>query len=269
MAEQPQVVDMVDAIGANAGAIPKGTKKVAIYLTGSGGVAWTNADVARLNQDDPELQTIVRIDQANQSTEIFHQVAYLIVDIEPGAATLTDAIRIAKARQQLGLRTCFYFFRAEEQAVRDAAAGNGLHVDYWAAYWDLDREQAIAQLGQRGVVAVQWASPTSNPHTLVPGTNRTIASLNVDLSVTLANWPSPVAHTARPPKKHRVKRVVKKLRKLHPKVATSSIASAVTAALLAIAAQDGAHITQVEKCAITTAVVLVVGYLTPSRSAIP
>ena len=48
---------MLDAIGANAGAIPAGTKKVAIYLTGSGGIQWSNADVEKLTHDDPELES--------------------------------------------------------------------------------------------------------------------------------------------------------------------------------------------------------------------
>ena len=269
MAEQPQVVDMIDAIGANAGAIPAGTKRVAIYLTGSGGVAWTNADVAKLTKDDPQLQSVIRIDQANQSTNVFPQVAFIVVDIEPGAANIPEAVRIASARKQIGLRTGLYFFRAEENALRQAVTAAGLddHVDYWAAYWDLDRDRAIMMLGHRGVKAVQWASPTSNPDTLVPGTSRTLRELNVDLSVTLADWPQPLP--ARPAKKTHVppvvKKVVHKVKRPHPKVVSGSLAGGVAAAVITYLRQHGVHLTSAETGGLDLAVVYLIGYFTPSK----
>lgn len=264
MAEQTHVVDMIDAIGANAGAIPKGTKRVAIYLTGSGGVAWTNADVRQLTKDDPQLQSVIRIDQANQSSDIFPQVSYIVVDIEPGAANIPEAIRIAVGRKALGLRTGLYYFRAEEGALRGAVAAAGLesHVDYWAAYWDLDREQAIAALGHNGIKAVQWASPSSNPDTLVPGTRRTLREANVDLSVSLADWPSKLSIKP-PPPWHRHK---------PPKppvhITAAGVAGVITAAVLAYANAHGAHITHLngqESGMIDLASALLVGYITHAK----
>ena len=171
------VVDMLDATGVNAGRIPRGTKRVAIYLTGSGGIAWTNADVTRLVEDDPELQTVYRIVQANNAGDVYLQVKTLVIDIEPGAATLGVAIEIAKTRAAHGLRTAFYYFKAEEAAVRSAVTTAGLesHVDYWLADWNYTRDEAIGLLGQHGIVAVQY----SNGH-------------YYDYSVTLADWPTPV-----------------------------------------------------------------------------
>ena len=61
------------------------------------------------------------------------------------------------------------------------------HVDvrsvYWReANWDLSRAQALVRLdGLR--YAVQWASPTSNPETLIPGTQTTLSEANLDLNV--------------------------------------------------------------------------------------
>jgi hypothetical protein len=37
---------------------------------------------------------------------------------------------------------------------------------------------------------VQWAAPQSNPDTLIPGSNRTLAEGNCDLSVTAPAWMS-------------------------------------------------------------------------------
>ena len=58
--------------------------------------------------------------------------------------------------------------------------------------------------GQNGpfpVKAVQWASPSSNPGTLVPGTGLTLTQANCDLSVADKSWPSvppPPLHTSAP-----------------------------------------------------------------------
>jgi hypothetical protein len=168
------VVDMLDAIGANAGAIPAGTKKVAIYLTGSGGIQWTNADVEKLQHDDPELELVLRIDQANV-VNVFHAVKYLVIDIEPGAASLPIAIEIVRGRKALGLRTCLYVFEAELAQVRAAVAANGLVdvVDYWEAHWGIGRAAGVALLGQNGIKAVQYQNGS-----------------RYDYSVTLADWPN-------------------------------------------------------------------------------
>ena len=37
-------------------------------------------------------------------------------------------------------------------------------------------------------MAVQWASPTSNPNTIVPGGTQTLADANIDISVTIPSW---------------------------------------------------------------------------------
>ncbi|MGZ6570482.1 MAG: hypothetical protein ACXVHB_05865 [Solirubrobacteraceae bacterium] len=196
MAELVQIVDMLDTIGANAANIPAGTKKVAIYLTGGGGIAWSNADVAKLQHDDPELQVVVRIDQSNSLLVL---PVYLVKDIEPGASTIAVAIEEARKRAAAGLRTCLYTFEADMGAVRAAVAAAGLEarIDYWVADWNLTRAEAIARLQRDPTLkAIQWASPSSNPHTLVPGTGRTLAQANIDLSVTRADWPAAPA----PPK---------------------------------------------------------------------
>jgi hypothetical protein len=59
------------------------------------------------------------------------------------------------------------------------------------ADWSLSEAEAAKILTTSGdypVVAVQWASPTSNPNTLVPGSHLTLSEANVDLSITVASW---------------------------------------------------------------------------------
>lgn len=178
-------VDMLDAIGANAARVPKGTKRVAIYLTGSGGIQWTNADVATLVRDDPELSLVYRIDQANDPRLTYLTLKTLVIDIEPGAASLGTAVQIGKVRQQHNLRTTYYYFKAEEPAVRAAVDGAGLasHADYWLADWTNDRNWAIGLLGTNGYVAVQYRSAAT-----------------VDYSVVMSTWGAAPKPTPEPPK---------------------------------------------------------------------
>ena len=164
------VVDMLDAIGANASRIPAGTKRVAIYLTGSGGIAWTNADVATLVRDDPELGLVYRIDQANNPGLTYLTLKTLVIDIEPGAATIGTAVEIARVRAAHGLRTTFYYFKAEEPAVWAAvnAAGLAEHVDYWLADWNYTRDEAAGLL--HTYVAVQYRSAATVDYSVARST---------------------------------------------------------------------------------------------------
>jgi hypothetical protein len=266
MAETVAVVDMLDTIGATAGEIPAGTRKVAIYLTGSGGIAWTNADVALLVKNDPQLQTVLRIDQSNSLLSL---PVYLVKDIEPGASTIATAIEEAAKRRVAVLRTCFYFSRADWTAVTTAVAAAGLAgwVDFWVADWNLDRAGAISfMLSDERIKAVQWASPSSNPRTPVPGSNRTLSQANIDLSVTRAGWPTdpPASPTKKPP----IKLPKPKLPKPHPKVTAAGISGALTTALLAYLNSKGAHLTHLtgpETDAISLVAAVIAGYFTPSR----
>jgi hypothetical protein len=66
------------------------------------------------------------------------------------------------------------------------------HVRLWLADWSLSRAQAARLLGTRlaghKIVAVQWASPSSNPDTPLPRSSLTLRQANCDLSVTLDYW---------------------------------------------------------------------------------
>lgn len=278
MAESPQIIDMLDTIGANAGAIPAGTRRVATYVTGSGGIAWSSGDIAKLRQDDPQLQLLMRIDQSNS---VLSFPFYVVKDVEPGASTNATAVDEAKARRDRGLRTCLYTYIANFAALRQMvdSAGVADHVDYWIADWSLDREQAIAFIDSNPAIkAVQYASPTSNPNTLVPGGHRTLAEANIDISVTRADWPAPLPagpapkparpkrHVPRPHPVHVVKKVAAKVpvHKLHPKVQAAGLAGVLAGAVVAYLNSHGVaitHLTGPEQEAVTLIAALLAAYV--------
>lgn len=263
MAEALAVVDMLDAIGARGPAvIPKGTRRVAAYITGSGGIAWTNSEIAALAAKG--VQLVLRIDQTNQFLP-FLSVKDLVVDIEPGAATNLTADSIDARRAQAGQDTVDYCMVSDFDALKASVNARGLQnrVWYWVADWNLDRQGAIDFLAAHDrVVAVQWASPTSNPSTLVPGSNATLAQANVDLSVTRAGWPD-----ALPANKHVLPKP-KPLPKPHVKITAAGISGALTAALVAYLNSHGVHVTHLsagEASAISLTTAVLAGYLVPAK----
>lgn len=266
MAETPAVIDMLDTIGSNAGAIPRGTRRVAAYVTGSGGIAWSAASIAALAKKG--VQFVARIDQSNSVLSLA-SFAVLVKDIEPGASTNLTADHEAAQRARLGLRTTLYCMASDFPILKQSviAIGIGSYVDYWVADWNMDRNGAIAFLAAHPeVVAVQYASPSSNPGTLVPGSKRTLAQANIDLSVTRASWPMPV-----PSKRRRLPLPKPKLPpKPHVKITVAGIGGVLTAALLAYLNQKGVHVTHLtapEASGITLVSTVLAGYLTPSKQA--
>jgi hypothetical protein len=119
-------------------------------------------------------------------------------DVESEAGTITHAVDGAKARQARGWWSWVYASAANIPSVDSAMRNGGVtKVQYVVANWNLSEAAAAAQLGGK-VVAIQWASPTSNPRTTCPGTNKTLSQLNVDLNVTINGWFSKKA-PAKPP----------------------------------------------------------------------
>jgi hypothetical protein len=79
--------------------------------------------------------------------------------------------------------------RSGTVSTRAIPAWSARHVRLWLADWSLSRAQAARLLGTRldghKIVAVQWASPASNPDTPLPRSSLTLEQANCDLSVTL------------------------------------------------------------------------------------
>lgn len=186
----PQVttVTMIDAIGADAQNIPRSTPKVAGYVTGSGDVPWAAEDWALFPHAGH-----VRIDQ---SPGLGVPYSSDVKDSESGAATTQDLIDWARARQGKNWPSAFYMSTDHlDRDVIPAVERSGLNpalIFLWIADWSLDEAGARALVGRKfggmECVAVQWASPSSNPGTPVPGGTGTLASANVDLSVAAEWW---------------------------------------------------------------------------------
>lgn len=249
------VVDTLDSIGATAGSIPKAPRVLA-YITGGQGVAWTAEQIAAATKRG---DLVLRVDQSN-SIAPYQRIITLIKDIERGASTIDAAVREAEERAALGLRTVFYCSLSDWPTVRLAIHGQLVEfIDYLIADWTGSRAQAVAFIAQHlrnGVIGVQYASPSSNPTLTIPGSRLTLARANVDLSVTLADWPTP-----RP--------APKPTRKPARKVKGAGLAGALsTLALVLLNAHGSTHVTGLtpgESSAITAVVMAITAYLTPPR----
>ena len=182
---------MLDTVGTAAIHIPKSTPYVGGYVTGSGAVPWGSADWGMF----PNSRH-VRIDQAPGDNPDVH--SFDAVDMEKYALTAGDVAEQVKRRVDADIEwTTVYATRANLALVTAAVKGlggsywNG-HVNYWLADWNLDEEEAAALVGTfiegATCVAVQWASPTSNPNTLVPGGTATLVQANIDISVCDGTW---------------------------------------------------------------------------------
>jgi hypothetical protein len=174
---------LIDAIHANVANVPAGTGKVAGYMTGTADIQWTSSDWARFPRSGH-----VRIDQsANLSAWAVGGAD--VADVENGAGTQESAIAGALERKKRGWLSFIYVAEGNLPSMKDAvnAAGLSGSVSYWVADWDLSEAEAAAALSG-DTVAVQWASPSSNPQTVIPGGLQTLSEANVDLSVTVPSW---------------------------------------------------------------------------------
>ena len=191
------VVLMADAIHASAHNIPAKGIDVAGYVTGSADILWTPADFARFDK----TTGILRIDQS-PSLSVYANGHAHIADIEAGAATVPAWINASKHRLAQNAawfpRAYFSFSRIAEVARAVVSAGIQLgSCGFWVADWNLNLAGASALVGDYQIPgtgmtvhirAVQWASPSSNPNTQLPGTSMTLKAANVDLSVKAAAW---------------------------------------------------------------------------------
>ena len=173
---------MIDATHVNAGNVPLTTPKVAGYVTGSSDIEWVPADWARFS-----FAGHVRIDQS-PALAAWSSGAADVADMETGAASQATVIAEALNRQKKGWWSFVYVAEGNFAALKSAVSAAGLtKVQYWMANWNLSEEEAAQQLGG-DVVAIQFASPSSNPDTVVPGGTQTLSQANADLSVTIPSW---------------------------------------------------------------------------------
>lgn len=182
---------MVDTIHGSVSHIPVSTRYVGGYVSGTADIMWTPGDWARF----PDSRHI-RIFQGHG--ELPDLRAFDEIDVESGAVTPAEAASIVRTRVLAGIPwTGIYADDANLAATAEAIRAYGAsiwngHVSCRLADWSLSEEEATAKVGLRihgmTCMGVQWASPTSNPRTLLPGTSLTLREANADLSVVDATW---------------------------------------------------------------------------------
>jgi hypothetical protein len=183
-------VTMFDTIHNTAGNIPASAQKLAGYVTGSPDIKWTDADWKMRPHAGH-----VRIDQqAGPGIPWLADAA----DIETFDKTTADGVGWVTVRQTKNWASTLYFSESRldgdiAPAIEHAGLNTAL-IYLWLADWSLTEAQARALIGTKRhdmeIVAVQWASPSSNPRTAVPGgpPGATLKSANLDLSVAAAWW---------------------------------------------------------------------------------
>lgn len=182
---------MVDTIHADVSKVPANIPEIAGYISGTSDIDWTSADWARFARARK-----VRVYQGYGPRPAPH--AYDAVDIETGALSPEEAAQCVKERVDAGIPWTTFYATDTSAALANAAVQrlgehywNG-HVNIWLADWNLSQETAIPYIGRAvhgaTCIGVQWASPSSNPHTILPGTNLTLAQANVDLSIVDSTW---------------------------------------------------------------------------------
>jgi hypothetical protein len=150
-----------DITGDSVGALPRGSQ-AAGYMTGSGGVPWTNADWA-------EFPNAVRIDQTPVLTQIDETAD--VLDIETGAATNAECaqwFKAALANYKSGARPgqrlpAIYTSLSNVTPLVNTLIADGVQAGpfLWVAHWGIGQASADAVLAASGgpfpVVGVQFA----------------------------------------------------------------------------------------------------------------
>lgn len=180
---------MIDTINGDVDSIPAISRQataIAYYVTGSPSIQWTPQHIAFF-----PISSHIRIDQSADLDKFVTGNAD-VADIENGAGTIASFINAAKERASRDWPSPAYISAESLSSLHNAASNFSLltRVQYWIANWNLNQQEAILLLSSNdSIVAVQFASPSSNPHTFLPGTTvLTLAQANCDLSVKRADW---------------------------------------------------------------------------------
>lgn len=168
------------------GNVPNDFEYVFGYVSGLNEVPWTAAEFSKY-----QGRRITRIYQGAGTYPGLD--GFDEIDVESGACTPQSAADLVAQRVTGGHQwTGIYGTRSTIEATaaliqaKGADVWNG-HVYCRLADWNLNETEAAAvvgtHIGGMTCVAVQWASPTSNPHTLLPGTGLTLSQAAADLNV--------------------------------------------------------------------------------------
>lgn len=173
-----------DTIDANAEFLTAATPVIWYYVTGTAQrpeIEWEADDVARY----PHSQ-LYRIDQGfGDQANRARWFACDEFDLEALAWTPGALVPVVEARNSIMWSTRIYASAGPWFALLAALALAGVSARslYWReANWNLSEPEARQLLS--GVrYAIQWASPSSNPLTVIPGTSVNLQAAGADLNV--------------------------------------------------------------------------------------
>lgn len=178
-------VDTIHTYVANIPSDDRDIQQVNGYITqmtADSDIAWSDADWQRFPQYIKKRIAQLPVDDPMSAD---------IIDSENGAATIPATVAWIKAKHARKQIAVVYVSADHVKQLYQAVAAAGeLDQTYlWLADWNLDEVQAAALLDTRyegiPVLMVQWASPSSNPNTLLPGSNYKLADCGCDLSVAI------------------------------------------------------------------------------------
>lgn len=153
------------------------------YVTGTPDVIWQKLFIAHFTANGSR---VYRVNQAYDSSSDQDGDEF---DIEALAWTPAQFADVVAERRTHHWSTRGYCTWSSYGQVKQELAERGLGESVWfrIADWNLDEHLADLEL-HADVYAGQWASPTSNPLTMIPGTGLTLAEAGVDLNVLLLEY---------------------------------------------------------------------------------
>jgi hypothetical protein len=182
-------VEFIDIAGDHAGRAPLVRGGIrAFYRTGSSGVEETAGQIAAAKAAG---MGIVLIDQT-PGLALFATGQADVADIENGAGTTASLIAAARARQEHRWQSTAYVSYGSLRALREALTGASLDMSlvlFGVADYSWSIADAERLLGENPDWAyIQYGSNLSNPRTLVPGTDVTLAEAVADINVARPGW---------------------------------------------------------------------------------
>lgn len=189
-----ETVWAIDAMEAtlDRSMIPAAVPVLFVYKTGTTqnpDIEWTEADISGLPQlENLTIPQVYRIHQGFGTKDPFRTddgIPWDEIDLEAGAWTVSETLDAINKRNALRWSTRVYASDMPMAELENLATATNvsLRAMYWReANWSISRKNAQLRIGLNRRYAVQWASPSSNPLTLVPGTNITLQTANLDLT---------------------------------------------------------------------------------------
>lgn len=153
------------------------------YVTGTPDVRWTELQISHFVANGSR---VYRVNQAYDSPSPFDGDEF---DVEALAWTPRQFCDVVAERRTHDWSTRGYCTWSTYGAIKQELADRGIGRSVWfrIADWNLDQHLADLEL-HADVYSGQWASPTTNPATMIPGTKLTLGEANADLNVLLLEY---------------------------------------------------------------------------------